>query len=566
MNPPLEDIHLSPHDLGGWTDPIGNDTILPNPLFLQTAGYLMVGKFPLPLLSTFLHEATHHWCFESRLGYAVSALWLRARRRALILSQTKDADTDQRYDFLDDMIRYWSIVLMLRPLAEGMALFAEHDLYSNPRHPNELLPPLYAWLMATAGDYDEKKGMAAAEKTLLERLLGTRCSVRGIERKRSIFAQSLRTDGGGYLAGYLAVKAMWGILFTKSPQVFEKKGLFLCFLRDWIFDSTELLTEFFNEDLHDINIPDAISRAFQTRLGHLVNVTDGQLSEFEQRNLRPPQYFSSDPPKADYPTSVEKLFRAAESVDQTRFAWLDTQTINRRHLMRVFSAKARVRVNEHGRVLVFPIDSPSPVPPDFPIMSMPAVEGSTQGEGEGIVEYHISITKRFQAVLIFREGKIVSTSAEEKHAEELKEYEIGGGVEHLRELRNLSSEIIESVIDRAGVREELDASLVGIRDITDRIYQRRGLLVSSDAEEGIAAEILAKHGFWSLLDERTELVSALSLCSAATSAFRPVSVLTQLFEDLGCVYPDHVNDTETRFADYGLQYFLGPDKLRICIA
>jgi hypothetical protein len=74
------------------------------------------------VLPQFLHEFTHHWCFDSKVGSAIAMVRLRAQRHATVHSQA------HRAQILGDVVRARAAEIVLRPLSEGLALFAEFDI------------------------------------------------------------------------------------------------------------------------------------------------------------------------------------------------------------------------------------------------------------------------------------------------------------------------------------------------------------------------------------------------------------------------------------------------------
>jgi hypothetical protein len=67
------------------TDYITNQTVLSSTELKDALPRLLQPEesLPLSILPTFLHEATHHWCFSSQVGTTLSLLALRGRLRAL---------------------------------------------------------------------------------------------------------------------------------------------------------------------------------------------------------------------------------------------------------------------------------------------------------------------------------------------------------------------------------------------------------------------------------------------------------------------------------------------------
>lgn len=560
-----EDFYLSGERGGGWADPVGNDTVLPFAAFLETAGYLIAGRFPMNILLTFLHEGTHHWCFEGALGYAVSATWLRARRRASRIVDKPDATVAERYDLADDLIRYWSVVLLLRPLSEGMALFAEHDLYPNVENANEVLPPFFSWALVQAGNYAEYRDLPAAEEEFLRRLVANRVSLEGVRRKKSLFARSLSTADGGYLAGYMTVKSIWRAMIRSSPRLVENKGLFLSLLHDRVFASTELLQAMFEPGREDVRIAEAIVQTFQRRIQTLLTMSDADVATFESESLRPAERHrrrGSD--ELELPDEVRQLFRDAEDLTEPEWAAIDTATLNRRHLMRLFSVPVRVQVNSHGRVLVYPAETSSQNAEfEMPNLSFGAFEDVQEGVANGHVEYHISMTLRYFALVVFRDNQMVAALVPDEHKDEIAEY-LTGSVDALRRFRDASNQLMQRAVENHDIFEVAMAGK-SVRELMERLYQRWAIPVESDEAEERVAVLMRRQGFWTLLDEETAQVTALAVSSVATSALLAIPDVRSLFERAGATYPDDLNALHRTLDTRGLPLFLGAGDHRVCL-
>ena len=89
------------------------------------------GHLPPAILPTFLHEFMHHWCFHSPVGQALAASFLEGRQFAVVSSSCGDLDhdSDDYWNAAHDLLRFRVANALLRPFSEGMALFAEHDLF-----------------------------------------------------------------------------------------------------------------------------------------------------------------------------------------------------------------------------------------------------------------------------------------------------------------------------------------------------------------------------------------------------------------------------------------------------
>lgn len=119
--------------------PVPNAVLLPSIILTQHVGDIYRGNLPDACLPSFLHEATHHWCFHSPAMTYASLLYLRARRGVLVALATDVRPDDAldlslissgevATDILEDYVRYRITDVLLRPLHEGMALFSEFDV------------------------------------------------------------------------------------------------------------------------------------------------------------------------------------------------------------------------------------------------------------------------------------------------------------------------------------------------------------------------------------------------------------------------------------------------------
>lgn len=104
-----DDLHCSHGGDRSWTDPVTNWTLISGVrLDRDLGGMMQMGKYPARLLSPFVHELVHHWCFHSPLGLALAHMQLRARREALLLAKGEPREgskLDAVFDLLEDVGR-----------------------------------------------------------------------------------------------------------------------------------------------------------------------------------------------------------------------------------------------------------------------------------------------------------------------------------------------------------------------------------------------------------------------------------------------------------------------------
>lgn len=545
---------------GGWADPVGNDTVIPSDAFLDILAKLVQGRFPPRLLPSFLHEATHHWCFDSPLGYLVAGFFLRSRQHAL----TFGTSTENAWDLLDDYLRYWTTVRLLRPLAEGMALFAEHDLNSSPDE--ELFPAYFNFALTKVGrTRDLNASLSEAEQTFNAELFALRTGGESLARKMDLYVRPL-TGEDGYLVGYLTVKFLWKLLIQKSSR-FLQPGLYLCFLRARIYESEAIQLAVADPGSHDQQIPSTISTAIQKQLYSLVDVTDEEAREFERRTLGRNFDFRSYPFENGAQTPVEAAHEAlqrslapgdGDDELQRSLTYDNTNTFNRRHLMRVFSIDVLLKQHPSGRLSVHDVARTAPLPflnlvPEAPLTSL---------EARGTLEYHVSFTLGTELFLLFVDGQIIaSLPARCGDTEALLAYAYPA-LDTLRQQRDKTNSVMRSILDDASTAAIAQWADEAIADSVDRIYRRLALHTTTDEAEDVLAETLADNGLWAILGEE-RLLRAVAVTSALTSHRMPLSPAINLSE-LGVTQTD-IDEAASKMNAAGLPFIASDGRTVVCL-
>src|SRR5260370_14841734 len=100
------------------------------------------------VLPTLLHEVCHHWCFHSPVAAAVSVAHLNATR---VLAAPRTPTFDDEIHVARLYARAQALSVLLRPIAEGLALFAEFDALPG-RSRIQTKPMTFVMMMAGADD------------------------------------------------------------------------------------------------------------------------------------------------------------------------------------------------------------------------------------------------------------------------------------------------------------------------------------------------------------------------------------------------------------------------------
>lgn len=201
-----------------FTDPLVNVLHL-GPFDSTEAVTYILNKKTLPAgsLPLFLHEATHHWCFNSPLGRALTLQYCLLSREG---AQISNEDPEL---FDGEIAKYNMVLGVTKPLAEGLALFAEHDVW--PGYTDTIsAPQVWAALLYRTTFEDMKATLAA-----------TRLSPDHIKSKASLLMTGFADPDGIYLAGYLATKCLWQRFRGTNPR-FGDGEFFLQYLRYFFYD------------------------------------------------------------------------------------------------------------------------------------------------------------------------------------------------------------------------------------------------------------------------------------------------------------------------------------------
>ncbi len=260
------------HSGDAWIDLPTNFTSLPgfdSPKDIQA---LLDHDIPRDLSSTFMHEMTHHWCFDSPLGLALSLVKSRITYGITALELGIEYE---ELDVLDDIIRYQTTIELMRPIAEGLALFAEHDarpsglaIYSTPM--------LQMFLMRKSlflpGEEDAGPHLWTPDKlTKLHRkgLDEVRLSKAGIERKANLLCSSLDTATSPYLSGYLTIKSLWHMQMEATETIISS-DMMLSYLRTYFYYDHGLIAALLDPG-HETQIADRLAKYIHARLTTLSN-------------------------------------------------------------------------------------------------------------------------------------------------------------------------------------------------------------------------------------------------------------------------------------------------------
>jgi hypothetical protein len=177
-----------------------------------------------------------------------------------------------------------SVLSILRPLTEGMALYAEFDAMSRPS--SQVQSQLMNGLMACYSrpedwnfEIPEDVRATLAIGAVLSRF---RLTPEAIRRKASILVRPLDPAQDPYLLGYLTVKSMWRTLVARVPGLASETDLFLMYLRSFFFDDPGLLSAILDRDFDERERCRGVLRHLVSRVETLDQVGLDDVKAFEE--------------------------------------------------------------------------------------------------------------------------------------------------------------------------------------------------------------------------------------------------------------------------------------------
>lgn len=194
-----------------------------------------VGRFPRAAVPKFLHEMTHHWCFNSPVGFALQLLTFRAVHRQCDANKPNKSDHPFSRSAAIDLfkVNFWQG--LMQPMTEGLALFAEHDATTGESP--TISGPLEAMSFLATGYFSGVRVATGRQRydNLDKVLAHVRMNEAHFRRKANLLLEPLDTEASPYLCGYLALKALHIEALLRNSR-FLDKDLFLLFMKSYIFD------------------------------------------------------------------------------------------------------------------------------------------------------------------------------------------------------------------------------------------------------------------------------------------------------------------------------------------
>lgn len=383
------------------TDPI-NNSVLISGLHFERDGVnlLRPGRYPIASLGSYIHEYLHHHCFRMPVGEAIACLYHRAFLRAFDYVALEHESSFDDLHVCEEIVRVETILHVMRPLAEGIALFGEFDTWLGESKSLSVVFRHAAVAFAEAVPHHED---LLISEVLSQILVRARLRPAMRMRKENLLMQGFTTRGGGYLPGYFLVKNLQVALFghTKSELLLDSE-FYLNFLVNWFYNDHRLIEALIDSDkeiapLNSKSIVErdsvnAITVAFQERVSDLFRLTADQIQSFDDISVSEPvvpwNKLQIGMSAAEATKIEDKLCRLIDevvefdgadmSLEQRAARFMCRDSFVRRKYMCLGSFNEPIEIKENGRVLL----AKSSVAEGVPVMSFGESEKAGPFSGE----------------------------------------------------------------------------------------------------------------------------------------------------------------------------------------
>lgn len=459
-------------------------------------------------LPQFLHEFTHHWCFDSIVGSAIAMVRMRAQRHAMVHAQA------HRAQILGDVVRARAAEIVLRPLAEGLALFAEFDIV--PGQGRVLSRTSMAAAICFGIPIPEGKygSYTSAEMSLMVLLQTTRRRPDFLKRKIGVYAMPYEYEHG-YLSGYLSVKALW-VALARRAAVLSDRDSFLAFLRSWIYDDPVLAMAIVSENSGDPAQPiEAIAQRVYDRFASLINTPN--------LSATVDQWMAAAEARAPIYTALGSSQAEADQASKAIFALIDGDMQDEGPLSK-FANHARTTLIERKYVMLGSLQSVVTCHDgEFHIEAADAtfLQGMLpmpDGQFEGDV--YIVMPSRSNCLLIC----LAATDGEVyllRSYGDTSDFEPKEVTGHILNRQNNDSvhELLAQTLKQLQGAGNVTAFVAKNRTILcDQIYARLATLHTQEASIADVLDLLRKKGLLSVLDGDHTLLRALGAISLANTS------------------------------------------------
>jgi hypothetical protein len=471
---------------------------------------------------------------------------------------------------------------LLEPLLEGLAQFAEFDLYSGS---SSAASSLTSWTLAIFGrDADIPIALenAARLNALLARM---RLDDLVVRRKADMLVRPLTAGRGGYLIGYLAVKNLWQVAQRHSNKL-RDPDLFFTYLRSLVFGDYGLVQMLLAPPADEYVDLNNLTGRLHTRLKLMrCEDLDDHVQAFEEAVTG----------GRDIYEQCDCLFLDAETVKASRSVYTkrckfqeegDGEERRRGSLSagvpvsdlaaQLNRSMIRIRVDEVvveiGKGHICKVKTGDNLL--FEVSSFPEI---AQGVVSGWLSIHFLPTYLSLAVVCSSEaGAVFAIFIACSDSIAIPEQIQRGYAEAMS--RVVRDEAVRGILHEAIESDDFEnMDNIGFEDVVPKVtpaitnlYLNHALCFVSDEKVGGVQEMMRRSGFWDVLSrtgdaphQKTKRIEGLAALGLLRTFIADEAMMAQLMEQKGFSFEEVVANLAVSSAEHGYLLGIQPTSARI---
>jgi hypothetical protein len=490
------------------------------------------GNSSLRVLSDFMHELTHYQCMYSIVGNSLTLLWLRS---------TRVSDGRSLEQKAADVAKVVAFQTLMRPWLEGMAMFAEFD--ATPGN-SEIISKLMTETIRhfiRGEDGPWSKALTDPEQrdgAICTWLANYRFSPVLIRRKADFLLSPLSTHEGGYLAGYLCVRAFQERCASVSDLGLDTDFV-LTYLAHLLMDDFALVDILLADHDDPVNAIQAVEEHVISRMMSMAsqefaeavatdmkyferanNVSIPSASDVGSYNQVLDHIFSSDRRSSAMNAFAEALRVASDDADR--------DLLEARAFFIVGSSTGTASFLDDGRTFVFDYGEdktselesfiempPGDHPAELTVLIAPAFAASAYSISTGNSVLSINYPDQF-----------VGTVFEEILRR--RSFHRDGSMDAIKD----REQILVRQLEVSGRMHQILTALSTADQRVEAYYHGHGLTpaVESELQFQNVVNSMMENGIWDLVHRRRDLVLTLSLLSIARSNLKGRLIIRSMLD------------------------------------
>jgi hypothetical protein len=456
----------------------------------------------------------------------------------------------------DDLVRFETALTLLRPLAEGLATFAEFDAI--PKIRSQTVSNVMRWASVlymdpaeVAADMSRLPAQFAIDAGLSQALARLRRDVTTLNRKSSVLLRPFAA-ADAYLVGYLTVKSLWRSVARNCFRIANETDLFLMYSIGFFYCDLEFVRVLLDRDSRGRKAASAIVNYIARRFDQLLQMTEADIDAYEQAALKEEPMVGIGVSVADAAkgqSALDQLLKDLISSDDKSFPFYAGKVVARRQFMNLGSLDGEVTVSGSGVVELRA--------GDVVLYAAQAQRQVAPGSSPGTLELIFSMQGRSisRAIVVSRGDEMVSCDiiGPQSQADVTRRaVEITfNRREAALKLERMFTEALTSLMDGRWMAYDLQHIREQTVPMFDDLYKDIALRFARDYDAIDAVATLMRDGGMRPLLKTSDLVKGVAFLGMACSLNPNDKALAREFKTLGLSLGDTLNGLERAYHEYG---------------